>query len=291
MFIAPSDGAFFLNSVRGDMLMRTQRATDAILIGTHSNIDAAVTITSNAIVFDTGSVTYKAANVCYHGSVGLRDVVITTPDAAEAAVSLATLHPVVVDGDDAERAAKVYGTGRGPSRHPRWRGWRYENESSPGAVAWYFAANPAPTDGGFASRRLDTFYVRLRVARGKPLPFVAVYTHPVACGSWFGARRHYCAPPLPPVHSDDGMDGDEADVVLYVGREPAEAGFLSLAPELTVRLQEDPVARIGEDDGEGTVHLIALATDPAAPPGSLDFVVTEAGYRFGGRVQRVATYL
>lgn len=283
MFIAPSNGAFFINSMRGDMLMRTQHATDNILIGTHSNVEAAVTITSNTIVFNTEHIRYKAASVSYDGMV-------TQQDAAEAGVSLTTLHPTIVDGTHLGDAIKVYGTGRGPTRHPTWRGWRYENTADDSrAIAWYFTVNPSRDDPGFALDRMDTFYVRLRVTRGRPLPFVALYTHSPKAGStpWFGARRHYVAAP----QTADALHSEEYDdVMLYVGRDPREVGFLSLSPQITIRLDEDPAAAIGDAD-TGCVHLIALATDPAASPGSLDFVVTETGHRFGGRVQRVATYL
>ena len=283
MFIAPSNGAFFTNSMRGDMLMRTQYATDNILIGTHSNAEAAMTITSNTIVFNTDNIRYKVKSVSYD------DAVVAQQDAAEACVSLTTLHPTIIDGSNADDVVKVCGGGRGPTRHPKWRGWRYENTADDlRAIAWYFTVNPSCTDTGFALDRMDTFYVRLRVAHGRPLPFIALYTHsPSSEGThWFGARRHYVTAATDWVRQLD--DAAEYDVMLYIGRDPREVGFLSLSPQIVVPLVEDPAAAIGE---AGCVHLIALATDPAASPGSLDFVVTETGHRFGGRVQRTTPYL
>jgi hypothetical protein len=296
MFLSPSNAAFFTNSAKGDMLMRTVHATDSILIGIRSNAHAAVTVSPESVVFYTSEMTYSNDTCVAHlyannsrletPSLGVRDVVVLRPSPVESAIAASTFNPIVVDGRDLEDASRIYADNRAPEPGEMggWRFARHGPETRQQELAWYLTVNADASNAAFLAERMDTFYVRLRVKEGlSSMPFVSVLTHPARTvgEDWFATRRVYRAPA--------SEDYAGRDLLLYVGRDPADCGFVNLDAEVRVRLDEDMCARIGDSQGhDETVHLVSLCTDAAL---AYDFTLMESGHRFGGKIQRLVTYM
>ena len=299
MIISSSNAAFFSNSAEGDMLMRTSHATDNILIGTRSNAHAAVTISPDSMVFYTQEMTYSndtSAAKLYTNvgrletpSMGVRDLVVLRPSPVESAIAASTFNPTaVVDGRDLEQASCVYADGWAPEPG-EMGGWHYSRQVQDPVhvqreLAWYLTVNANANNRSFAAERMDTFYFRIWLKDMSAMPFVSVLTHPVSedeADTWFATRRVY----RPPA-SDQYVC---RDLLLYIGRDPADCGFLNLEAELRIRLDEDTGARLGDARGHAeVVHLISLCTDEGRP---YDFSLMESGHRFGGKVQRMVTYM
>ena len=181
MFIAPSNAAFFTNAFQGDMLMRTRNATDNILIGSVSNVHAAVTITSNTISFFSDRITCTNASggaaLCAGDLLVLASSSSSHPPEIESAISASTLHAQVLDAADQDDVAGVVGQGPAPSPKEGGGGWVIPAVVAP--ASWYFFVNRTPSNAAYKVRRMRTFYVTFMVPQGAAaLPHVSIVTHP-----------------------------------------------------------------------------------------------------------------
>ncbi len=261
MFVASSNGVFFDNARAGDMVMRTQRPSDSILIGTRSNSDAVVTVGETSVMFSARSL-------------------LLSSDSVSASTTMVAR---VVDGHDDEAARAIYADSAPPmpSMDPDFPGWLYPGDAAAAAaarMAWYVLSNTRPLNAAMSAARMRTLYVRARV-RGVGAA-LCVYTHPLGNGSdaasWFGSKTVYPLPEFEP-----GGDG----VVYYVGTDPRDAGFLSLPPYATyveLRPQTPPEPGLPSH----VVQLVSVSSEGAG------VTLLESGYRFGeGVVGRLLTVM
>jgi hypothetical protein len=212
-------------------------------------------------------------------------------------IAMTSLIPTILDGADVATVAPVYADASPPVSDSNVDAWRFVNDVASKKINWYFSYNSSNTNTYYKYKNLRTMYYKVRfnsVPTINTLPYIAIYDHTLGDGKdaavWYRHRMNF-------------LDFSESnfvtgkDYVFFVGNNPINDGFLNLVDENMVpvlynsNIYGSYTGNSNEDriQDSNVLKFIALNTSSSANVNSVDFTLSEFGYRIGSKITRYAT--
>jgi hypothetical protein len=213
-------------------------------------------------------------------------------------IALRSLTPTLLDAS-LSNAAAIYGGGPGAVYDSNIEAWRFVNDSNTKKISWYFFGNSNTSNTLYRYKNLRTAYYKIRfngstVPGDDSWPFFILYSLPKFDGkdaaAWYRARMNYFS------WTDSNIQVGK-DYCFYINEDPTTAGFLNIVCDKKIKVHfssnqfqafvgPSNETRIQDID---IMEYITLQTSSSAALNSVDFTMTEMGFRYGTEITRFVT--
>jgi hypothetical protein len=193
----------------------------------------------------------------------------------------------------------VYGGGPGAVYDSNTEAWRFVNDSNTKKISWYFFGNSNTSNNLYRYKNLRTAYYKIRFNGSNTpgsefWPAFSIYSLPKFDGQdaavWYRARMNYFT------FTDSNLQVGK-DYCFYINEDPTTAGFLNIVCDKKIKVHfssnqfqayvgPSNTTRIADLD---IMEYITLQTSSSAVINTVDFTMTEMGFRFGTEINRFIT--
>lgn len=213
-------------------------------------------------------------------------------------IALRSLNPTLMDGSLSNTAA-VYGGGPGAVYDSNIEAWRFVNDSNTKKITWYFFGNSNANNTLYRYKNLRTAYYKIRfngsnIPNSGFWPVFSIYSLPLGDGKdaavWYRARMNYFT------YTDSNVQLGK-DYCFYINEDPTTAGFLNVVCDKKIKVHFSSnqfSAFIGPSNetriqDTNVMEYITIQTNSSAVLNTVDFTMTEMGFRFGTEISRFIT--
>lgn len=213
-------------------------------------------------------------------------------------IALKSLNPTIMDASLSNTAA-VYGGGPGAVYDSNIEAWRFVNDSNTKKITWYFFGNSNANNTLYRYKNLRTAYYKIRfngsnIPSSDFWPQFSIYSLPLGDGKdaavWYRARMNYFT------YTSSNVQLGK-DYCFYINEDPTTAGFLNIVCDRKIKVHFSSnqfSAFVGPSNetriqDTNVLEYITIQTNSSATVNSVDFTMTEMGFRFGTEVSRFVT--
>ncbi len=213
-------------------------------------------------------------------------------------IALKSLNPTIMDAS-LSNTASVYGGGPGAIYDSNIEAWRFVNDSNTKKITWYFFGNSNANNTLYRYKNLRTAYYKIRfngsnIPNSDFWPQFSIYSLPLGDGNdaaaWYRARMNYFT------YTSSNVQLGK-DYCFYINEDPTTAGFLNIVCDRKIKVHFSSnqfSAFVGPSNetriqDTNVLEYITLQTNSSALINTVDFTMTEVGFRFGTEITRFVT--